>query len=287
MKKLIILFIFTLTFQSNRAQKVLDNYKYVIVPKRFDFQNKPNSFRINTLTKYFLDKKGFNTLLDDQVLPNDVLKNGCLALKVKLLSHSNMFRTDIRIAFVNCRNKVVYTSGEGTSREKEYGKLYHEAIKEAFKSFDNFKYSYMPISAKKNKLINTVKPIINKNLGKVKNNKKAIKINKKTPIKVISPIATKSKMSKLNTISGLYLFNNGTYEISKFKNYFIFSKHIRKGDVTEMQPLGFIYKTSIKGSYLVKTAGTFTGNLLQNGNFVIDDVAKDGTITSKIFVKKR
>jgi len=287
MKKIIILFIFTLTFQSNWAQKVLDNYKYVIVPKRFEFQNKPNSYRINTLTKYFLDKKGFNTLLDDQVLPDDVSKNRCLALNVKLIKYSNMFRTDIKVAFINCKNKIIYTSGKGTSRDKEYGKSYHEAITGAFNSFNNFKYSYTPILARKNKLVNAVKPIINKNISNIKKNPKAIKINKKAPAKVILPVVAKLKVKikKPLVISGLYEFNKEIYEISEFKNYFIFSKHIRKGDITKMQPLGFIYKTSKKGNYLVKTTNTFTGYLLQNGNFVIDEVDKDGTITSKIFIK--
>jgi len=284
MKKLILSFLIILSFQCNWAQKQLNNYKYVIVPKRFEFQNKPNSYRINSLTKYLLGKKGFNTLLDDQVLPDDVLKNRCLALNVKMLVKSNMMQTKVNIAFINCKNKVVYTSGEGSSREKEYQKSYNEAIRGAFKSFDNYKYNYTPQPIKKVKLANVVETkVISKDISINTNTKPLIK---KEPIKKITHVKNiKTQINKTLILNGLYVYNSENYEIAKFKKYYIFSKHIHKGNTYKTQPLGFIYKTSKKGSYMVKTTNTFIGYLLENGNFVIDDVASDGTIKTKVFIK--
>jgi len=289
MEKLILLFFTILSFQNSWAQKELNNYKYVIVPKRFDFQSKPNSYRINSLTKYLLNKIDFNTLLDDQVLPDDALKNRCLALNVKLLVKSNMLRTNVRVAFINCRNKVVYTSGEGTSREKEYQKSYQEAIRGAFNSLGNYKFTYTPQQqlVEKEKINDVVKPIVKNKVEAIKNVPKHKPLIKKESTKVTLPVVIKPQVKDNKTlhISGLYIFDNETYEIAQFKGYYIFSKHSDQGKVYKSKPLGFIYKTSKKGNYLIKTNDTFTGYLLKNGNFVIDEVDKDGAINSKIFIK--
>jgi len=288
MKKLVLLILVILSFQNNRAQKVLNNYKYVIVPKRFDFQKKDNSYRINSLTKYLLSQHNFNTLLDGQDMPEDVFKNRCLALKVKMPVKSTMFRTNLWIAFVNCRNEVVYKTVVGTSREKDYQKSYTEAIRGAFKSFENYKYTYQPQTDAIVKVKDVAKPRIKRKILTTQNELKHKPLIKKVNNKAPLPVVAKSKIktNKALHISGLYLFDKEIYEIAKFQNYYIFSKHSDQGKVYKTVPLGFIYKTSKKGTYLVKTNDTFTGYLLENGNFVLDVISKNGTIKSKVFVKK-
>ena len=55
MKKIVLLFvIFTFTFSV--AQ---ENYKYVIVPKKFSFFSEENEFNTNLITKAFFEKEGF------------------------------------------------------------------------------------------------------------------------------------------------------------------------------------------------------------------------------------
>jgi hypothetical protein len=46
------------------------------------------------------------------------------------------------VIFKDCRNKVLFTSVQGRSREKEYHVAYNEAIRQAFASFEAIKYKY-------------------------------------------------------------------------------------------------------------------------------------------------
>jgi hypothetical protein len=38
------------------SQRNVNDYKYVIVPEKFDFQKEPNQFKLNQLTKFLLKK---------------------------------------------------------------------------------------------------------------------------------------------------------------------------------------------------------------------------------------
>ncbi len=75
------------------------------------------------------------------------------------------------------------------------------------------------------------------------------------------------------------------YEIAAFQNYYIFSKRIVDGNSFQTKPLGFIYKTSKKGNYLIKSTDTLTGYLLDNGHFIIDEVGVDGIVKSTTYTK--
>ena len=45
------------------AQENVNNYKYIIVPKKFDFLKEENQYRVNTFTKFLFEKQGFKMLL--------------------------------------------------------------------------------------------------------------------------------------------------------------------------------------------------------------------------------
>ena len=53
-----------------------------------------------------------------------------------------MFKTILKVQLKNCMNEIVFTSKEGTSRDKEYKKAYHGALRDAFQSFKEANYSY-------------------------------------------------------------------------------------------------------------------------------------------------
>ena len=55
-----------------------------------------------------------------------------------------MFITKLKIELVNCNNEVIFTSKEGKSKEKDYKKAYHEALRNAFQSISELNYSYDP-----------------------------------------------------------------------------------------------------------------------------------------------
>ena len=137
---LIACFIITSAF----SQSNLNDYKYIIVPKKFDFLKQENQYRLNSLTKFLFEKHGFTTLLEDEAYPNDLNTNRCIALRSNVLKESGMFKTKLKVELKDCNGQVVYTSQKGESRIKEYDKSYNEALRNVFKSFEAVNYSYAP-----------------------------------------------------------------------------------------------------------------------------------------------
>ena len=59
----LILVAFFLIFSSylSFAQKNINNYKFIIVPKQYEFQKSEDSYQINSLTKFLFERDGFIT----------------------------------------------------------------------------------------------------------------------------------------------------------------------------------------------------------------------------------
>jgi len=121
----------------------LNDYKYIIVPKKFDAFKSVNEYQTSTLVNYYFEENGFNALYDD-ALPVDLAGNRCLGLLANLEDDSNMFSTKITIVLKDCNNVEVYRSVEGVSKIKEYDKAYKDAIQKAFVSFAGMDYNYVP-----------------------------------------------------------------------------------------------------------------------------------------------
>lgn len=126
------------------AQSPLDSYKYIIVPKRFDFLKEENQYRVNSQTKYLFDKNGFTTLLKGEDYPDDLLANPCLGAEANVINESNSFTSKVRISLTNCQDQVVYTSEQGRSKEKEYSRSYSLALDSAFNSIAELGYEFNP-----------------------------------------------------------------------------------------------------------------------------------------------
>ena len=134
---LLFFFVFGTTFSQS-----INDYNTIIIPSKFNFLKETNQYRLNVLTKMFMDKKGFTTYFDTDELPTQLANNKCSSLFVDVLSDGNMFVTKLTVVLKDCRNKVLFTSIQGKSREKEYHAAYNEAIREAFASFEAIKYKY-------------------------------------------------------------------------------------------------------------------------------------------------
>lgn len=168
MKKVFFLIFFSCI--ATYAQQNINEYKYIIVPKQFNFFNKADKYKTSSLTKFLFTKNGFTTLFDNDQYPEALVKNRCMALRADVKEGSGMFTTKIKIALIDCNNKTIYTSYEGKSKNKDYKKAYHEAIRGAFKSIESLKYRYkepikeqvMPTSLPKNKVTNTPIERVNK-----------------------------------------------------------------------------------------------------------------------------
>lgn len=189
MKKVIILLLITISVS---AQKTINNYKYIIVPKQFKTFKGEDKYQANSLVKFLFDKNKFTTLFDDETLPLDLAQNQCLGLTVKLLDDSGMFTTKTRLGLKDCFNKIIFTTKVGKSKIKEYKRAYHEAIRESFQSIKNLNYSYIPLS--------------NENMNVSVERSKKYELKKKKSTTNTAQVSTikNNKLEKGNNIKMLY-----------------------------------------------------------------------------------
>lgn len=142
--KYILLIIVFVTVSNVFSQNSLNDYKYVIVPEAYSFLKKPNKYQINDLTVFLLKKNGFEALKADDEFPEDLTKNGCLGLRTDVIKESGFLKTKLKVELKNCNGVTVFTSEIGETREKDYKKAYNLALRDAFKSFEDVNYKYMP-----------------------------------------------------------------------------------------------------------------------------------------------
>lgn len=156
MKRLIFVFaLFSVLLGT--AQSSVNGYKYIIVPKKFDFLKKENQYQVNALAKFLFEKYNFNAVYADE-LPVDIEESSCLALRADVKDNSNMFTTKLNVELTNCRGEVVFASEEGKSKEKDYKSAYHDAMRKAFESIEELNYSYdssMSIVSQRSTVANT------------------------------------------------------------------------------------------------------------------------------------
>ena len=126
------------------AQMSLNDYKYVIVPKKYEFLKEPDQYQINALSKFLFEKYGFEAYMEGDQLPEDLQKNRCLALNSDLLEDSGLFKTKLSLVLKNCNGVEVYKGPEGESREKDFKRAFTEATRNAFKPLELLNYKYQP-----------------------------------------------------------------------------------------------------------------------------------------------
>lgn len=139
MKKYIYLLSLLFSF-AGFAQNVND-YPYVIVPTKFEFQKKENDYRLNTLTKFNLEKFGFTAFYQKDNLGISY-NDRCDYLVVNVKDMGSFLTTKLQITFADCNNNIVFASKEGSSKEKDRKLAYVEALTEAFESVQALNYKY-------------------------------------------------------------------------------------------------------------------------------------------------
>lgn len=143
-KKITFRLLFFLTVSAYSQNKKINNYKYIIVQEKFEFLKKSDQYQTSSLTKFLLQKKGFTVFLSNETLPKDLLQNRCLALMAKVTEVSSFFSVKTKIELQDCYGKLVYSSNEGKSKEKEYKKVYQESIRKAYQTMSDVEYKYIP-----------------------------------------------------------------------------------------------------------------------------------------------
>jgi len=124
------------------SQKNLNDYKYVIVPTKFEFFKEPDKFQLNSLTKFLFEKYGFNTIMADEPFPSDIKNNNCIELRAYVVEHNSMFKTKLQVELYDCKNELVYKTDIGQTSVKEYKKAYNLALRDAMDELADVNYEY-------------------------------------------------------------------------------------------------------------------------------------------------
>lgn len=133
MKTRIFFFIFSLSLCTTLYAQDLSRYKYVQVPQKFDFLKEENKYQLNALTAFLLEKYGFEALYEEEM---PAALGRCDVLDVEVHNKSGLFSSRLFVTLEDCNDNVVFTSQVGSSRIKDFEKSYHEALREAFASFE-------------------------------------------------------------------------------------------------------------------------------------------------------
>jgi hypothetical protein len=137
--KLLLLFILISSYAFSQS---VNDYQYVIVPVKYDFLSKEDQYGLNTLTKLLLQKYGFKAYLSNEEIPLNTDNQKCNFLYADVIQDKSMFVTKVKVALKDCKQKVVFETQFGSSREKEFAVAYNQAFRESGKSFDKLNYKY-------------------------------------------------------------------------------------------------------------------------------------------------
>ena len=140
MKNLFLLFVLLMSVTA--FSQSINDYQYVIVPIKYDFLKENDKYRLNTLTKLLFQKYGFKSYLSSEEIPKEVENSRCDMLYATVTEESNFMVTKLKILVKDCREKIIYETDFGKSRNKDFAAAYNEALREAGKSFDKLNYKY-------------------------------------------------------------------------------------------------------------------------------------------------
>lgn len=125
--------------------EAINNYKYIVVPLRYELFKNQDEYQINSLTEFLFNKYGYTAFLESDTYPDDLNQNRCLALKTEVVKVKGGFlNTKLQINLMDCNGNLVASSKVGASREKEYKTAYNFALRDAFETFQHFNYNYKP-----------------------------------------------------------------------------------------------------------------------------------------------
>lgn len=136
------LFIALLLTVTAYSQSTINNYKYVLVPAKFNFSKTDNQYGLNTLTKSLLNAKGFTAFVGNDELPPELVANKCNALNVEAVEKNGLLVTKVTLLLKDCQGNIIFKSKEGKSREKDFQTAYDQALRDAFTSFNEIAYKY-------------------------------------------------------------------------------------------------------------------------------------------------
>lgn len=129
---------------SSVAQKNLQDYHYIQVPDQFEFLKGKDQYQVNSLVRFLFKKHGFIAYMGDE-LPIYLRKQPCKGLYADVQGKENFMYTRITVFIKDCYGNILFTSEEGKSKDKDYRKAYHGAVREAFISIEELNVKQMAL----------------------------------------------------------------------------------------------------------------------------------------------
>ncbi len=242
------------------AQKSVHDYKYVIVPKEYEFLKSEDAYQLNSLTKFLFNKYGFSAFLQGDQFPEDLAINGCMALQANVKKDSGLFVTRLLVSLRDCNGNEIFVSEGGQSKEKEYKTAYHEALRNAFKSIERLKYKYNQKKQEKEDAIPAKAPEVSQKEITPRKDVVVAKVKEEAKSTVVLPESPEVLQ---------FSFNGNAYRFKKTEYGFEVFQKTSSQDLS----IGKIYKMERENSYLVQ-AGNLSGGGYFDGfnNFVLERI---------------
>lgn len=139
MKKSFLLFFFLFSIFSFSQR--INEYEYVVIPEKFQFQRSPHEYQLNALLKCQLEEYGFKAFYSSELV-NLRPEDRCLLVNANVINVSNIFMFKVMIEFTDCNNAVVYQAEIGGSKEKDRYDAFNEALDGSLKTVKLSKYTF-------------------------------------------------------------------------------------------------------------------------------------------------
>lgn len=191
MKYLIFLFLFSLSISQAFSQNI-NNYQYVIIPEKYDFAKSIDAYELNSLTQFLFNKYGFDSYRERDKMPFGLEVGSCNALYADVESKSSFLTAKFKVILKDCNGEILFISEQGKSKNKDFKRAYHEALRKAFVSIEDLKYKYNGTSVSSSKEDNTTsnvkndtKEVVNKEEVKTVAANEEVTLDAKEPISII------------------------------------------------------------------------------------------------------
>ncbi len=251
--KKLVLFILVFAFSNIAIAQNLNGYKYALVPSKFSYWKEKDKFKLNTLTKLFMQKYGFETYLDTETAPYDFLNFNCNKVYVDLIKNNGIFFTKLTIVLKDCNGNILFTSKEGSSKDKDYNVAYNEALRQAFFSFESLHHKYDEKIAIAEKIV-AVKPY----KEAIEEPKVVLKESKEVPT---STTETSNQLYAQPTQNGFQLVNSEPRVVIK------------------------LYKTSVKDFYTAIKGNLQGVFVVKNNEWFFEYYENEVLVSEKVAVK--
>ncbi|WP_299246775.1 hypothetical protein [uncultured Aquimarina sp.] len=262
-------FFFTINFS---AQQSVNDYKYIIVPEGYVFLKENDGYQLNSLTKFLFKKYGFTAFMRGDELPDDLKRNGCKSLRANVKKKPGLLKTKLIVDLIDCNGEIIFSSKEGTSREKDFKKSYHEALRDAFKDVEylNYKYNGKQENSLENENDSVQQP----------------KVSVQPAVQEEAPISKSDKVEKINedisskkipvTKAVSFTYNEETF----FFESKVYGFELMQKKDSKSTSIGKVFKSSRKNNYIIQ-AGDLSGigYFDAYGNFVLERI---NPVTNKL-----